>query len=187
VDWIITNAQKLLAADVADTPVYALAAAAPALSNTEPERSRELIAELERLPESRADPYYARQLPTMLRTVLAVGDQALATRLLDGLDPLYPLREHALLTARAQLAEHAGEHAEGARLYAESGARWRVFGNLPETAYALLGEGRCLLTLDRPEAQRPLRGARDLLASMGYMPTLKETESLLEQAAAPTP
>jgi hypothetical protein len=123
----------------------------------------------------------------MLRTVLAANDVALAKRLLEGLEPLYPLREHALLCARAQLAEHAGEHAEAASLYAKVGARWREFGDVPETAYALLGEGRCLLAVDRPEAQRPLREARDLFASMGYTPTLRDTESLLEQAAAPAP
>jgi hypothetical protein len=187
VDWIISNAQMLLAVDVADTPIYALAAAAPALLEAAPKRARELIAELERLPGSRDDPYYARQLPTMLRTVLTVDDRALAMRLLDGLDPLYPLREHALLTARAQLAEHAREYADAARLYAEADARWRQFGNVPETAYALLGEGRCLLAVARPEAQRPLREARDLFASMGYAPILRETESLLERAAAPAP
>jgi hypothetical protein len=184
IDWIISSAQEL---DSADLAVYALAVAAVALADAAPERSHDLIAELERLPGTRETPYSTRQVPMVLRTVLAANDLALANRLLEGLDPLYPLREYALLSARAQLAEHAGEHADAASLYAEAAARWREFGNVPETAYALLGEGRCLLALARPEAQPPLHEARDLFAAIGYTPALRDTESLLEQAAAPAP
>ena len=53
--------------------------------------------------------------------------------------------------------------------------------------HALLGQGRCLCGLGRPEAELPLCEARDLFAAMGYKPALAETEALLEQAApAPT-
>ena len=86
----------------------------------------------------------------MLRTALAAGDPDLAKRLTDGLEPRYPLREHALCAARAQLAEHAGDHADAATLYAEAAARWQQFGNVREHAYALLGQGRCLVALGRP-------------------------------------
>jgi hypothetical protein len=86
----------------------------------------------------------------------------------------------------AQLAEAAGEQDEAARLYADAIERWRQFGNVPERAYALLGQGRCLTMLGRPEADEPLREARDLFASMGYGPALAETEALLghDEAAA---
>ena len=47
-----------------------------------------------------------------------------------------------------------------------------------------LGQGRCLLALNRPGAEQPLREARDLFAAMGYKPALAETEALLEQTAA---
>ena len=57
---------------------------------------------------------------------------------------------------------------------------------LPLT-FRVLGQGRCLRGLGRPEAELPLRQARDLFAAMGYKPALAETEALLEQAApAPT-
>ena len=46
--------------------------------------------------------------------------------------------------------KHAGDHADAAALYGEAAARWQQFGNVPEHAYALLGQGRCLLALDRP-------------------------------------
>jgi hypothetical protein len=55
---------------------------------------------------------------------------------------------------------------------------------VPERAYALLGQGRCLLALGNPGAERLLREARDLFASTGYNPALVETELLLGQAAA---
>jgi hypothetical protein len=124
----------------------------------------------------------------MGRTALATGDEALARRLAEGLEPNYPLNEHALCATRAQLAEHAGDYADASILYDEAAARWHEFGNVPERAYALLGQGRCLLALSRPDAEQPLREARDLFAAMGYKPALAETETLLEQiAAAPAP
>jgi len=57
--------------------------------------------------------------------------------------------------------------------------RWHQFGNVPERAYALLGHGRCLTALSKPDAEAPLREARELFASMGYKPTLAETDALL--------
>ena len=85
----------------------------------------------------------------------------LADRLVDGVEPRTPLAEHALCACRAQLAEAAGDHAEAAALYAEAAERWREFGNVPERAYALLGQGRCLAALGQPEARgAAARGAR---------------------------
>jgi class 3 adenylate cyclase len=182
VDWIIKAADVLATAAVTG---FALASAAGALAAKDPERTPALLAELE---QATGTPYYARQLPAVLRTALAVAEPELAKRLADGLKPRYPLDEHALCTARAQLAEHAGDHANAATLYAEAAGRWREFGNVPERAHALLGEGRCLIALARPGAEEPLREARDLFEAMGYKPALAETEALLEQkAAAPAP
>jgi hypothetical protein len=59
----------------------------------------------------------------------------------------------------------------------------RRSGNVPERAYALLGQGRCLGALGRPEAEQPLREARDLFASMGYKPEFVEAAALLRQTA----
>jgi hypothetical protein len=55
---------------------------------------------------------------------------------------------------------------------------------VPERAYALLGQGRCLAALGKPEAEAPLRKARELFASMGYEPALAETDELLTQGEA---
>jgi hypothetical protein len=160
------------------------AAAAARLAAGAPEQARALLGELEQTSGAREVTYYSRQLAAMLRTALAAGDPELAERLAEGLEPLFPLREHALCAARAQLAEAAGDHAEATALYAEAAERWREFGNVPERAHALLGKGRCLLVLGRRGAEERLQEAQDLFGAMGYKPALAETEALLEQTAA---
>jgi class 3 adenylate cyclase/predicted ATPase len=169
----------------AEMAVLGLAPAAAALAGEAPEQASALLDELEQARGTHEVIYYARQLPAMVRTALATGDSALARRLADGLEANYPLHKHALCAARAELAEHAGGHAEAADLYAEAASRWKEFGNVPERAYALLGNGRCLVALgEARDAEESLRDARELFASMGYKPALAETEGLLKQAAA---
>ena len=161
--------------------VFALApAAAAAARRRPPERASALLAELEQTAGARETPYYARQLAAMVRTALAAGDPALAKRLADGLEPRYPLDEHALCAARAQLAEHAGDHADAATLYAEAAA----LAGVRERARARPCPPRPgpLPARPRPSrAEEPLHEARDLFASMGYKPALAETEALLER------
>jgi hypothetical protein len=60
-----------------------------------------------------------------------------------------------------------------ARFYRQAAERWREFGNVLERAYALLGQGRCLAALGDPEAEVPLREAREFLESMGYKSALR--------------
>ena len=93
-----------------------------------------------------------------------------------------PLAAHALSAAQAQLAEAAGEPATA--LYADAAERWREFGNVPERAYALLGQGRCLRALGKAGADQPLREARELFASMGFAPALAEVDAVLGRSEA---
>ena len=179
-DWLIQAAR---AVGTAEMVVFALAAAAAAVVAEAPVRASALLAELEQKAGARKTAYYASQLAAMLRTALAAGDPALAKRLTDGFEPRYPLDEHALCAARAQLAENAGEQPDAATLYAEAAGRWEEFGNVPERAHALLGQGRCLLALGQA-AEEPLHKARDLFAAMAHKPALAETEALLERTAA---
>ncbi len=181
-DWVV---ESVRAAGLTDVTVEGLAAAASAqLAAGAHERARALIAELEQTPGARETPYYSRHLARMVRTALAADGPELANQLAGGLEPLYPLHDDALRAARAQLAEAAAEQAEAAKLYGEASEHWREFGNVPERAYALLGQGRCLRRLGEPEAERPLREARELFASMGYTPALAETEALLGESEA---
>jgi hypothetical protein len=88
------------------------------------------------------------------------------------------------LTARAILAEARGKPHEAAALNAQASQAWREFGAVPEQARALLGQGRCLVALDRPGAAKPLREAQALFASVGDGSALAESEALLEETAA---
>jgi class 3 adenylate cyclase/tetratricopeptide (TPR) repeat protein len=156
-----------------------LAVAAGALAPTDPGRARLVLAEVERCEGFRETPYYARQLPQVIRTALAAGDVELAERLVAGTRSRYPLEEHARCAARAALAEQRGTLAEAAALYADAALRWKEFGNIPERAHALLGQGRCLLGIRPAEAQPPLREARELFAAMSYGPAVANADALL--------
>jgi hypothetical protein len=161
----------------------ALAAGAAVLAAVAPADARAALADLDQ-HVGRETPYYARHLPGNVRAALVAGDAPLAGRLVEGLKLRYPLEQHALCAVRAQLAEHAHDHAAAASLYAEAAGRWQSFGSVPERAHALLGQGRCLLALGQTSAQEPLREAGDLFAAMGYRPALAETVALIEQTAA---
>ena len=183
-EWLFEAARATGAIDII---VVTLAAAAAALVPQLPERATEALGELDRRTGPRETAYFARFMAGMVRVALAAERPDLAHRLTDEMEPRYPLEEHALHTGRAQLAEHAGEHSDAARLYADAAAGWRSFGNIPEEAYALLGHGRCLRALAAEGADVPLRDARVLFASMGFKPALAEAEKLLGVGApAPT-
>jgi tetratricopeptide (TPR) repeat protein len=161
------------------------AAAALRLAVGETADALALLAELERIPNVRTESNYASNLPDAVRTALAAGDPDLAARLAEGVEPIYPLYEHALATARALLLEHHGSHAEAAELFADAAERWEQFEMPWERAQAMLGQGRCLLALGRPtEASEPLRQTREIFAGLGAKPDLAEADRLLEQATA---
>jgi class 3 adenylate cyclase/tetratricopeptide (TPR) repeat protein len=165
-----------------DVNVLGFAVAAAALVAEAPREACRLLAELEQFPGVRGSSYYARQLPGMIRTALLAGDAALAKELAHGIEPRYPLEEHALCAARAQLTENDGDFTGAAALYAGAAEGWREFGNVPEQAYALLGNGRCLRRLDSPDAETALHAAGKLFAAMRYTPALAEVDAWLEHA-----
>jgi hypothetical protein len=166
------------ASGIVDRLAMGLAAAAAAVAAGAPELTATLLTELVDAPGVHETTYYPRQLPGMVRTALVIRHPELASRLTDGLKVRYPLDEHARCAARASLAEYNDELAEAARLYAEAGLRWQGFGNVPESAHALLGQGRCLVAL-AADAGEPLRQAQGLFASLGYEGARLETEALL--------
>jgi tetratricopeptide (TPR) repeat protein len=181
VDWLVETARTIGTVDI--SVMAFTSAAATSLADSSPERALALLVELTEVEGSRGTPYYGRALPSNVRTALAAGDRHLAQRLTEGIQLRNPLNEHALCAASAQLAQHAFELSEAVGLYSEAAARWQEFGNVPERAYALLGQGRCLRALGRAGAEEPLLEARELFASMGYKPALAETEELLRQPA----
>ena len=177
------------ARETGEPQCIALAFAAAAqimLAEGHNDRAKALLEELERTSGTRDDPYYAAQLPELVRCALALGDPGLASRLVAGVEPRTPLQQHALAACRAALAEAAGDRATAVTAYADAATQWRRFGDVPEVAYALLGQGRCLVALGTDGADGPLSEARELFAVTGYAPALNETDALLQRAVAPT-
>jgi hypothetical protein len=58
-----------------------------------------------------------------------------------------------------------------------SAPHWKQFGNVPERAYALLGQGRCKVALGEPGPGSALAEAPEPFASTSYRPALTETEA----------
>jgi hypothetical protein len=121
----------------------------------------------------------------MVRTALTAAKPELAERVVTGFNARDPLAQHALISARAALAEAHGRHQEAAEGYADAAARWESFGVVPEQAFALLGQGRCLVALGLlTEAAQPLSLARDIFQELQAAPALAETDALLQLATA---
>ncbi len=148
------------------------------------DEARALLGELSDLPKIRESGEYGPRLPALVRCALAAGDPALAARLVEGVEPTLPIREHALCTTAALLAEARGDHREAADGFADAAARWDGFGARLEQAYALLGQGRTLAALGDPTADTPLREARALFAGMGARPRVEECDGLIARVSA---
>ena len=119
------------------------------------------------------------------RVAVRLGDVALAEGLAEGIATALPYNGHAVYATRAILAEAREQTPKAADLYADAADRWDRFGVVTERAFALLGEGRCLVALGRlEEAGIPLRTARELFAQMGAQPSLTETDALLQRTTA---
>jgi hypothetical protein len=81
------------------------------------------------------------------------------------------------------LAESRGDLQAAANAYAEAADRWTGFGVVPESGFALLGRGRCLVGLGRPaEAGNVLRAAREIFERLDAAPMRTETDALLAEA-----
>ena len=142
-----------------------------------------MLAELGDLPKIRDAGEYGPRLPALVRCALAAGDASLAARLVEAFEPTLPVREHALVTTAALIAEARGAYAEAAERFADAAARWDVFGARLEQAYALLGQGRSLAALGDLAADAPLRQARALFDEMGARPRVDECDTLIALAS----
>jgi hypothetical protein len=121
----------------------------------------------------------------MVRTALSLGNPQLAERLLAGFEPQSPAADHTLATVNAALTEARGDHQAATDAYADAAGRWQQFGVVPEQAFALLGQGRCLTLLGRDaEATDVLQQARVIFQTLQSAPALAETDLLLQQAEA---
>lgn len=84
------------------------------------------------------------------------------------------------------LAEARGEFRQAAALYAEAAHGWQAYGHVLEHGQAMLGLGRCHLTLVEPGTEQCLTEARRLFTRLQATPLLAETDRWLGQAVAQT-
>ena len=149
------------------------------------EATASLLVRIEMTPGTRETLTYSAYLPSLVRAALGISDTPLAERLVSGLEPRYPYTEHALVAASAALTEAHEDLESAADGYADAADRWERFGVVPEQAFALLGQGRCLLGLSRStEAAPVLRHAGEIFERLGATPALAETDALLQQTTA---
>jgi len=155
------------------------------LQDGAPAEAIRLLSELEHTPRIRREQTYWVNLVDAVRTALAAGAPDVAERLVHGLDPVYPLHQHATKTVEALLAERRGDFAQAAEAFADAAGRWKGFEVPWERAQALLGLGRCLIALGRAsEAAVPLRQAGQIFASLRAKPAIAEADALLAEGTA---
>ncbi len=182
--WLVDTTREAGQSDYVVSNLSAVAHAHAALGQDE--QAAHLLAEIE-VHGTRAPGYYAACLPAMVRTALALGNQELSQRLVAGLQPRSHYAEHALTAVRAALSEARRDLEAAAEAYADAAARWQSFGVVPEQAFALLGQGRCLIELGRTSEAIPvLQQAREIFQKLKADPALAEIDELLQQATALT-
>ncbi len=177
-DWLESRVRGLLQPQyiVSGLGVSALARAALGQNVT----SSALLTEIDAYPGARNDATYVTLLPEMVRTALATGSLDLAVRLAADVEARTPYAEHAHVAANAALAEANGHHRTAASAYADAARRWGAFGVITEQAFALLGEGRCLLALrDTAEGIARLRESREIWKRLRATPRITEIDALL--------
>jgi class 3 adenylate cyclase/tetratricopeptide (TPR) repeat protein len=144
-----------------------------------------LVAEAAQLTADRAGGrrFLGQHLADMVR-VAADPDPALAQDLIEATEPTATRYRLAATTARAVLAESTGDPGTAAALHAQAADGWRAYGQVLEHALALLGQGRCLAALDRPDAADLLQAAHRHLKDLGARPPAAEARTLLARVLA---
>ena len=134
-------------------------------------------------PEFRTAVLLWERLPQMARTAIALGEVALAERIVAFAgDPPFPYPETCLMAARAAILEERGELEQACELYGGAADRYDGWGVLPEQGYALLGGGRSLLSLgNEKDGRERLAQACSIFTRLGAQPALDELDSVLEE------
>ena len=142
-----------------------------------------LAEETVRLTAERAGGHRFRgeHLADLVR-LTAEAAPALARDLVERARPTATRYRLAALTARAVLAETAGDAEQAAGLHAEAAGGWLAYGQLLEHGRALLGAGRCRARLGDPGSRAMLRDAHAVFTRLGAHPLAAEAEVLLRAA-----
>jgi len=148
--------------------------------------ARALLTELQRVVGDRGGGrwYLGQHIAELVRACVALGERATAEALAAQAHDGVARNRHGLLTARAALAEAEGALDQAAQGYDEAAARWADYGHQLERALALLGAGRCLLALSRPEGRLRLQDAHSALMALNAHPLLAEADATLNNSTA---
>jgi class 3 adenylate cyclase len=146
-------------------PALSVAAIVGATLN-EPETSLAHVRELIDVSRDRSDRSRTLFLPELTRLCAANGAIDLARTLADGLTVVLGRIGSSRTAAAAELAEAEGLTRKALDLHVAAQRHWRDFGGVPSLADALLGEGRCLVALEKAGAVTPLSEANELYTSM---------------------
>jgi tetratricopeptide (TPR) repeat protein len=148
--------------------------------------ARSLVQELVRLTEG--VPLRTSWLvPEVVRVMIELGDVDRARGIVDDGVPPIPTLVIRQGVLRALLAEADGDLEGAAAAYRQAAEAWESGGYAFERAHALLCAGRCLVALGRPtDASGDLARAREIFASLGAEPLLREADDLLSKATALT-
>ncbi len=180
-DWIVTTVRG---AQVPEYMVFGLGAPGETRASLGQEATAAaLLTEIAEEPRTRRQVTYPALLPSLVRTAVTIGDEALGKLLCDGVDRRFAYADLALTAAQGVFEEAHGELATASATYGDAAERWERFGVVPEQGFALLGRGRCLVGHGRPtEAAPVLQRARGIFERLGAAPALAETDTLLDLA-----
>jgi hypothetical protein len=182
-DRLRSSAQRSGRADIEVLPLSALALSHS--SSGDDEGVMRVLGEIEDIPGIEGVIELPAVLPALARAAIGAGHLDAASRLGDRLTSRFPYAEHALVAANAAITEAGGDPQAAADAFADAAERWERFGVVPERAFALLGQGRCLVGVSRPtEAAPVLQHAREIFERLRAAPALAETDELLARATA---
>jgi tetratricopeptide (TPR) repeat protein len=142
----------------------------------------DLVTEAAQLAADRAGGrrFLGQHVADMVR-VAAVPAPSLARELVDGAERTATRYRLTATAAAAALAEAIGDLEAAAPLYAQAAEGWSGYPQVLEHALALLGQGRCLTRMGRPEGEHMLRVAHQHLKSLGARPSAAEAAALLQE------
>jgi tetratricopeptide (TPR) repeat protein len=145
------------------------AAAAAAWAAADWTTAENLLRRIRDTAQPGKPPTFREDVHRIARCAVGIGRVELARDLLRlvqaGPTPV-PVQQHALLTARAVVAQAEGDYSTAVQLFTDAARKWERAGRRLERAHALLGLAESRLAAGQ-DAYQPLRLARDLFTTMG--------------------
>src|SRR2546422_720243 len=144
------------------------------------------LDEIEESTREVADNHRGFMVDELAAVSVEAGNLDSIRRIVDSIRLTAGRTGHALVGARAVLAESDGDPEAALPLFEEAAKRWAEYGYVLGRGLALLGSARCLLALGRRTDAIPvLQEARDIFVDLDAAPALAEVDALLgDQPAA---